>query len=164
MRSFFPYEEALSAYDIDYKRLYECGFRGIIYDIDNTLTGHGAPCEKRGEKLIKSLMNMGFSVCFLSNNQKERVESFNKKIGAFYVPNAKKPSAKGYIKAMELMGTDRDNTLMVGDQIFTDIYGANRAGIYSILCGRLYPKEEIQIHLKRILEIPVIALYRIIGK
>ena len=59
---------------------------------------------------------------------------------------------KGYEKAMQMMGTDRSNTLFVGDQLFTDIFGANRAGIHSILVRPIHPKEEIQIVIKRYFE------------
>ena len=61
---------------------------------------------------------------------------------------------------MKNMGTDEKNTLFVGDQIFTDIWGANKAGIYSVLVKPIHPKEEIQIVLKRYLEKIVLAGYR----
>ena len=67
---------------------------------------------------------------------------------------------KGYEKAMELMGTDRESTVFVGDQVFTDVYGANRTGIYSFLTAPIHPKEEIQIVLKRRLEAVVLYFYR----
>ena len=67
---------------------------------------------------------------------------------------------KGYVKAMELMGTDRETTIFVGDQLFTDIYGANRAGITSYLVKPIHPKEEIQIKVKRYLEAAVLYFYR----
>ena len=57
------------------------------------------------------------------------------------------------------MGTTRENTLFIGDQIFTDIWGANNAKLHSILVKQIDKKEEIQIVLKRIIEKPIIALY-----
>ena len=60
---------------------------------------------------------------------------------------------------MQQMGTNEKNTLFVGDQIFTDVWGANKAGIYSILVKPIHPKEEIQIVLKRILEKVVLFFY-----
>ena len=77
-----------------------------------------------------------------------------------YIFKAKKPAVGNYVKAMELMGTNKDNTLFVGDQIFTDVYGANRAGIRTILVKPIHPKEEIQIVLKRFLEKIVLFFYR----
>jgi hypothetical protein len=71
-----------------------------------------------------------------------------------------KPSRKGYERAMERMKTDRDTTFFVGDQLFTDVWGANRTGLYSILVKPINPKEEIQIVLKRYLEAVVLMFYR----
>lgn len=77
---------------------------------------------------------------------------FNQDIQTNYIYNAHKPSTKNYVKAMEKMGTDKENTLFVGDQLFTDVWGAKRAGIRNILVKPIHPKEEIQIVLKRYLE------------
>ena len=85
---------------------------------------------------------------------------FNKDIGTNYIYNAHKPSTKNYIRAMEIMGTDRVNTVFVGDQLFTDVWGAKRAGIRNILVKPIHPKEEIQIVLKRYLEKIVLYFYK----
>ena len=95
----------------------------------------------------------------LSNNKEPRVKRFNEKIGSQYIYKAGKPGLKNYRKAMELMGTTPENTLFVGDQLFTDVWGAKRAGIYSILVKPIHPKEEIQIVLKRYLEKIVLFFY-----
>ena len=106
------------------------------------------------------LKELGFQCCFLSNNQYERVSSFNASVGARFIENAHKPSTKNYIRAMELLGTDRSNTIFIGDQLFTDIYGAKRAGIRNILVKPINPREEIQIVLKRYLERIVLYFYK----
>ena len=103
--------------------LYAQGYRGLLFDIDNTLVPHGAPADERACALFAHLKELGFKCCFLSNNQYERVSSFNDAIGAQFIENAHKPSTKNYIRAMELLGTDRSNTVFIGDQLFTDIYG-----------------------------------------
>ena len=84
---------------------------------------------------------------------------FNQDIGVDYVYNAHKPSTKNYVKAMEIMGTDKENSLFIGDQLFTDVWGAKRAGIRNILVKPIHPKEEIQIVLKRYLEHVVLHFY-----
>ena len=76
-----------------------------------------------------------------------------------YVYKADKPSRKGYQEGMKRMGTDLSNSLFVGDQLFTDVWGANRSGLYSILVKPMDPKEEIQIVLKRYLEKVVLFFY-----
>jgi len=85
---------------------------------------------------------------------------FNEEIGVNYIYDAHKPSRKNYLKAMEMMGTDLQNTVFVGDQLFTDVYGAKRTGIRNILVKPIYPKEEIQIVLKRYLEKIVLHFYK----
>ena len=85
---------------------------------------------------------------------------FNEKIGVSYIFKAGKPGEKGYERAMQKIGTDKNNTVFIGDQLFTDVWGANRTGLYSILVKPINPKEEIQIVLKRYLEAIVLAFYR----
>lgn len=157
---FFPDAYLDSTYEIDFDKLYEEGYRGLLFDVDNTLVPHGAPADERAKKLFAHLKELGFKSCFLSNNQIERVSSFNAAIGEQFIENAHKPSVKNYFKAMEMLGTDTTNTIFVGDQLFTDIYGAKRAGIRNILVKPIDKKEEIQIVLKRYLEKIVLYFYR----
>ena len=160
LEKFYPDEYVDSAYSIDFKTLFDMGYRGILFDIDNTLVEHGADATERAKNLFVKLKEIGFAVCLISNNQKERVERFNKDIQANYIYNAHKPSTKKYFKAMELMGTTPKNSIFVGDQLFTDVYGAKRAGMTSYLAKPIDSKEEIQIVLKRYLERIVLYYYR----
>ena len=159
LKRFYPYAYVDSVFAINYQKLYNQGYRGIIFDIDNTLVPHGAPSDQKSEKLFENLKQIGFQCCLLSNNQYQRVSSFNEKIQVHFIENAHKPSRKNYLKAMELMGTSLENTLFVGDQLFTDVYGAKRVGIHNILVKPIHPKEEIQIVLKRKLEKIVLFFY-----
>ena len=145
---FYPGEYVDSTYGIDFKGLYEEGYRGIIFDIDNTLVPHGAPADQRAKELFAQLKELGFSCCLLSNNKEPRVKMFNDEVQVSYIFKAGKPKVAGYEKAMEVMGTRRENTIFVGDQIFTDVYGANRTGLRTFLVKPIHPKEEIQIVLK----------------
>lgn len=156
---FYPSEYVNSAYEIDYDAFYEAGYRAVIFDIDNTLVPHGAPCDERSRALIARLRALGMQVFLLSNNNEERVKRFDDGQGLLYIYKAGKPSRKNYRKAMERMGTDYSNTLFVGDQLFTDVWGAKRTGIYHILVKPMDPKEEIQIVLKRKLEWIVLREY-----
>ena len=159
-KTFYPDQYLASTYVIDFEKLYEKGFRGLIFDIDNTLVPHNAPADDRAVALFERLKRIGYRCCLISNNQEPRVKMFNEKIQVDYVYNAHKPSTKNYIRAMEIMGTDKSNTLFIGDQLFTDVWGAKRAGIPNILVKPLHPKEEIQIVLKRYLEKIVLFFYR----
>ncbi|MEG1802181.1 MAG: YqeG family HAD IIIA-type phosphatase, partial [Lachnospiraceae bacterium] len=150
----YPGELKDSVYGIEYRQLYQQGYRGLIFDIDNTLVPHGAPADEKAVELFKELKKIGFSACLLSNNQEERVKSFNCDIQVQYIFNAHKPAKANYLCACQRMGTTIHNTIFIGDQIFTDILGANRAGIRTILVEPIHKKEEIQIVLKRYLERP----------
>lgn len=157
---FFPDRYVASTYVIDFEKLYNEGTKGLIFDIDNTLVPHGAPADERAEALFVHLREIGFKCCLISNNQEPRVKMFNKNIQVDYVYDAHKPSTKNYIKAMEIMGTDAGSTVFIGDQLFTDVWGAKRAGIPNILVKPIHPKEEIQIVLKRYLEKIVLHFYK----
>ena len=158
--TFFPDEYVDSTYVIPFEKLYEEGYRGIIFDIDNTLVMHGAPADDRAKKLFARLKELGFECCLLSNNQEPRVKMFNNDVNVNYIFNAHKPSVVNYEKAMALMGTDKSNTVFVGDQLFTDVWGAKRTGIRNILVKPIHPKEEIQIVFKRKLEKIVLFFYK----
>ena len=157
---FFPDEYVASTYVIPFEKLYEEGYRGVIFDIDNTLVPHGAPADDRAKKLFARLDGLGFETCLLSNNQEPRVKMFNESIETNYIFDAHKPSIKNYQKAMEIMGTDLSTTLFVGDQLFTDVWGAKRTGIRNILVKPIHPSEEIQIVFKRKLEKIVLYFYK----
>lgn len=159
-KPFYPKEQVESSYVIPYKKMYKKGIRGVIFDLDNTLVPHGEPADQRALRLFEQFEQMGMKTCLLSNNKEPRVAAFAKQVNVPYIYKGGKPSVKGYQKAMKLMGTKRQTTVFVGDQLFTDIYGANRAGIYSILVNPIHPKEEIQIVIKRRLEAIVLYFYR----
>lgn len=160
MEKFYPDEYLDSTYEIDFDELYAQGYRGVIFDIDNTLVRHGAPADERACALFAHLKELGFACMLLSNNKEPRVKMFNDAVNVSYIYKAGKPNPANYKKAMEELGTDTGNTIFVGDQIFTDVYGAKRAGIRSILVKPIHPKEEIQIVLKRYLEKIVLYFYR----
>ena len=157
---FFPDRYVASTYVIDFEKLYDKGYRGLIFDIDNTLVPHGAPADERAIAWFERLKRIGFKCCLISNNQEPRVKMFNEKIQVDYVYNAHKPSTKNYKKAMEIMGTDKTNSVFIGDQLFTDVWGAKRTGIHNILVKPIHPKEEIQIVIKRRLEKIVLYFYK----
>ena len=159
LNKFYPDFEMNSAYEIDYEMLYRKGMRGIIFDIDNTLVPHGEPADDRAVNLFAFLHDLGFQTLLLSNNKEPRVKLFSNKVKSPYIFKAGKPKKAGYLKAMEYMKTTADTTVFVGDQLFTDVWGAKKAGILSFLTKPIHPKEEIQIVLKRYLETIVLFFY-----
>ena len=148
-----------SAYSIDYEGLYQDGYRGIIFDIDNTLVPHDAPADDKSIALFERLRGIGFKCILLSNNDEPRVKMFNDDVHADYIFKAHKPSPGGFIMAMEKMGTDTGNTLCIGDQLFTDMWGANAAGLATICTKKIYWRERTSIQFKRVLEAIVMVGY-----
>lgn len=158
-QKFYPSEYYTSTYVIDFTEYYKKGYRGILFDIDNTLVPHNAPATEEAIRLIHRLKEIGFGICLVSNNKEPRVAEFNKPLDVKYIYKAGKPKRSGYQKAMQLLGTDTTNTLFVGDQLFTDLWGANNTGITSLLVQPIDKKEEIQIILKRIPEKWILHFY-----
>jgi len=157
---FYPKKYFNKKEDIPVEAYYRQGYRGILFDIDNTLVPHDEPVDDAAKVFVNRIKELGYGVCLISNNDEERVRRFAEPLQVDYVYKAWKPGKRGYIEGMKRLGTTVDNTLFVGDQIFTDIWGANAAGIYSILLEPINPKEEIQIILKRIPEKLVKWSYR----
>lgn len=162
--SLYPSHFSCSAYEIDFEKLASCGVKGVLFDVDNTLVPHGAPADERAVNLFNRLTELGISYCFISNNKEPRVKYFAGVVGGTYVYKAGKPSKKSYLQGMTQMGTNLSTTVFVGDQLLTDIWGANRAGVESYLVKPIDKKEEIQIVLKRYLEKIIIGIWRFGGR
>ena len=157
MRMFYPDRREKSAYTIDYADLYRKGYRGVIFDIDNKLDSIRKTVDEQLQNALDEKMNTFGQM--LSNNQKPRVAPFADAVGSIYIENAHKPSVKNYQEACRRMGIKEEQAVFVGDQLFTDVYGAKRTGLYNILTEPINPKEEIQIVLKRYLEHIVLFFY-----
>ena len=136
------------------------GVRGIVLDIDNTLEPYEN--KKPGEHVIswlKSLSEAGICASFVSNNGPERVNLFNKELGLCAYSKAKKPFSKNIKRAMREMNTDKSNTIMMGDQVFTDVLGARFAGIRAILVPPIKDKTDALTRFKRWLERPILKKF-----
>lgn len=123
-----------TVFDIHLEDLYEQGYRGIITDLDNTLVGAKAPLAT--PELIawfKKVKEIGFQLIIVSNNQLERVSKFATPLDIQYVYKARKPSNTPFRKAMKMMDLTNEQTIVVGDQMLTDVYGGNRLGLYTVL-------------------------------
>ena len=158
---FFPDYSHKAVDDIDVQELYESGIRYALLDIDNTIVPYTSPFpDDKALKFLKSLSDNGIRYCFVSNNNKNRVEEFNKYIGVPVYPRAKKPLLFGIDKAMRDFGAVKENTVLIGDQIFTDIYGGNRMKFYSVLVTAVGKNETNLVAIKRYFEKLVLREYR----
>ncbi len=142
-----------SVYDLDINVLKSRNIKGIIIDIDNTLVAWETKnADAKVIALIDMIKGHGFNLCILSNATKKRVEEFNKELKLPAIYKALKPRKGSYIKAMNLMSTELSNTAVIGDQIFTDVLGGNRLGLFTILVSPVSPKEFAGTKLVRCIE------------
>lgn len=164
LNSYFPHEYAESVFAINYQKLYEMGYKAIIFDIDNTLTHHGKDSTPEIDALFQEIHGIGLQTLLLSNNSKARIERFLKNIDSLYIEEADKPHTAGFLKAIEMLGIQKKEAIYIGDQIFTDIYGANKSGIDNILVRYLRYPDEKKIGIKRNLEKIILKFYRLSKK
>ena len=137
--------------------LKENNINGMILDIDNTLEPYENA--KPGERVLlwlKSLSDKGIRAAIVSNNGRERVELFNKELSLPAYHKAKKPFKKNLFRAMADMNTAPEETVLMGDQIFTDVWAAHNAGIRAILVPPIKDKRDAFTRFKRLLEKPVL--------
>ncbi|MCD7750588.1 MAG: YqeG family HAD IIIA-type phosphatase [Lachnospiraceae bacterium] len=160
LNNFFPDAAVRRAWDVPYADFYAKGYRAVLFDIDNTLVYPDAPADEPCRNFLNELKSLGYQIAVISNNKGPRVESFAIDCGIDYVAKAGKPLRSGYEQGMERLHSTPKTTLFVGDQLFTDVWGARRLGIYSILVEPMTLKEEPQIVCKRLLEKPVLYAYR----
>ena len=161
LKNFYPYEYVESVFTIDYEKLYEKGYRGLIFDIDNTLVPHGADSTPEVDELFKKIQNIGFKTFLLSDNGVKRIEKFLENIdNCSYIDNAGKPNPDNYLKAVELLEIEKDKIIYIGDQTFKDILGANKAGITSILVKYIGYYDNDKKGIKRNIEKYILKMYR----
>ncbi len=160
LNRFFPTHYLNSIYEIKIEVLKDEGIKGIIFDIDNTL----APYDEvePNDKIIdffQQIRQAGLKITLVSNNTEDRVVKFNEKLKVFAIHKSKKPFTKSFKKALRLMDCSKEEAIIVGDQIFTDVYGGNKAGIQTILVVPMSEKDEWITKIKRGLEKKVITYY-----
>ena len=140
--------------------LLSIGVKGIVLDVDNTLEPYENPTPS--DHVIAwfdSLKENGISAAIVSNNGSERIDLFNKELSLPAYSKAGKPFAKNVKRAMRDIGTNRNNTIFMGDQVFTDVWAAHNAGVRAILLPPINDKTDLLTRFKRRLERPIIISY-----
>ncbi|AIO19509.1 Mitochondrial PGP phosphatase [Candidatus Izimaplasma bacterium HR1] len=143
-KRFIPSEFHNSFFEIDFKGLYKKGYRTILSDLDNTLISYDEQLPTNEINLkFKELQEIGFELILISNNIPSRVDKFTEKTNIKGFANARKPLLVGINKAISsAIVKDLDRTILVGDQLMTDIWAANRVNVYSVLVNPLKKKTE----------------------
>ncbi|PYI51901.1 YqeG family HAD IIIA-type phosphatase [Paenibacillus flagellatus] len=143
LKKLIPQKNVRSIYEIDVQALWSAGIRGIITDLDNTLVGAKHP--RATPELIdwlKRLQAIGFKVVIVSNNNRLRVSSFSEPLSIPYIFRARKPGNMAFRRAMHIMSLAPEQTVVIGDQMLTDVLGGNRLGLYTILVTPIHLADE----------------------
>ncbi len=156
----YPNEYLDSVKDISLDLLKKNNIKGLILDVDNTLINLDKKMPAGVSDWAKSLKNNGIKICILSNSNKiEKVNSVAKILDVPYIFFGKKPLKSGFLRAKEILKLDNKNIAVVGDQIFTDIIGANRCNMFSILVKPIEEKDYLIVKIKRPIENFIINRY-----
>lgn len=160
MGFFIPDKRFRRITEIDCEYLKQKDIKGLILDVDNTLSTHHSqmPLEGLNEWLDEMKKN-GIKLIILSNSKKERVAPFANKLGLDFISLGLKPLPFGLIRAKRKLGLKAKNAAMVGDQIFTDIIGANSCGLNTILLEPIKLEDGKSFKIRRKLEKRFIAKY-----
>lgn len=139
-------------YEIDYKALKEQGYKHLIFDIDNTIMPVNDINVSKELKTFFSELKKDFTICLVSNNNEDRVNPVKEKLNVLGLGDAKKPKKEAYDKSLKLLNGTKKDTVMIGDQMLSDIVGGNRYGLYTILVEPFENKYDIKTGTSRVLQ------------
>ncbi len=160
MNILYPHRVYNRVIDIPVKYLADNGIKGVILDIDNTLTTHDNPVPSKGVmEWLDALEEAGIQKIALSNNHVERVQPFAKLLKLRYIANGLKPLPVGYLRCIKAMRLRPKSVAVVGDQIFTDILGGRCMGLLSIMVEPIEPEAKPFFKLKRKFERSLMKKY-----
>lgn len=162
LKKFVPDLHVPSIYHIDLEALKNAGIKGIITDLDNTLVAWNAAqaTPKVTQWLDDVRDHYGFQVVIVSNNKAARVEEFARPLGIPFICRAGKPSLTPFRRALSLLGTRAEETVVLGDQIFTDVLGGKRMGLYTILVVPIAGREWVGTRILRFAERQMLSMMR----
>ncbi|MFW6005868.1 MAG: YqeG family HAD IIIA-type phosphatase [Candidatus Bipolaricaulota bacterium] len=143
LRNFFPDERATTVEDVDYRKLIDSGIKAVIFDLDNTIARWGD--DSLAEEIIElfeRLTSLGLKLGILSNSRRDTIENFIVDLPFPHLFNANKPSVKGFKSMLGDLGVSPEEAAMIGDQLFTDVLGANRLDMYTVRVEPIDPDRE----------------------
>lgn len=137
-------------FDLSAEKLKKNGIKGIIFDIDNTLAYNAEPePDETVKTFLETLQKEGFQIALVSNNNKMRVTTYNQNLKLPHMYRACKPLKFKLNKIIKAFGIGRKETCMVGDQLFTDVWGGKRMGMFTVLVKPFDENEDRFIRFKR---------------
>lgn len=161
LKKFLPDQHVKSIFDITPESLKAMGVKAIITDLDNTLVEWDRP--NATPNLIKWFEEMkkhNIIVTIVSNNNEERVKAFSDPLNIPFIFQARKPLARAFNKALKQMGTTKDETVVIGDQLLTDVLGGNRSGLHTILVVPVASTDGFVTKFNRLVERRILNWFR----
>lgn len=152
MDLFIPDIYQQSIYTIDYKKLHKNGIKCLLFDLDNTIAPYNTLEPDQKVKELFARLENDFKIIIISNNNKNRLRPFKEKLNVDTAYSSKKPFKGKYKKILELYKFKVSEVACIGDQLLTDILGANRMGFTSILVNRIAKYETIFTRINRFFE------------
>lgn len=153
LKSLKPDYRVEDLFKIDWAEFKSKGIKFVFLDIDNTLAEHGSrQADKYAKEAVDLIKSFDLQICILSNALSDRIADYAKSLDVDYMSQANKPGIKKIMQKISDLNLRADQTLMIGDQIFTDIWAGKRAGCVTIMVKQRFANEAIQIRFKRKLE------------
>ncbi len=153
MKLLYPDIFVESLLDVSLEELRNKKIKGFILDLDNTITlWNSNDISIHVDDWFKLVKEGGFKACILSNNGEKRILTVAQRLDIPYIHRAAKPNPRSFLRAVDLMGIKPEETAVIGDQVFTDVLGGNRAGLYTILVVPLDNREFIGTKISRMME------------
>lgn len=165
LRHFLPSDYVKSIFDIQPKLLLEKGIKGIITDLDNTLVAWDVKVAT--EDVIdwfEMIQDAGIKITIISNNNEQRVKKFSEPLNIPFIASAKKPFKKSFKRAAKQMGIAKNEVAVIGDQLLTDVFGGNRAGLHTILVAPIVQTDAKITTFNRKIERKILNHFRKKGK
>ena len=152
MNLFVPDVYQKSVYTINYKKLLTQGIKCLVFDLDNTIEPYKEI--EPSKKLIEliTFLKDDFKVIIMSNNDKDRVRPFKEQLNVDAAHSSRKPLKRKYKKILAMYDLEPTEVACIGDQVMTDIFGANRMGMISILVHQISPIEPLGTKFNRFFE------------
>lgn len=161
LKNFLPDQHVKSIFQIQAGELKKRGIKGVITDLDNTLVSWDQP--NATPELLKwfdDMQQAGILVTIVSNNNERRVKAFSDPLELPFIYKARKPMIRSFQRAIRDMNLQRDDIVVIGDQIFTDVLGGNRLGVHTILVVPVAQTDGLLTRINRRMERYLLSIMR----
>lgn len=165
LKHFLPDQHVKDIFEITPESLKEKGIKGIITDLDNTLVEWDRPnATPKLEKWFEEMKQSNVKITIVSNNNEYRVKAFSDPLNISFIPSARKPLGRAFNRAAREMELKKEETVVIGDQLLTDILGGNRNGFHTILVVPVAKTDGIMTRINRKVERRILNWFRKKGK